>query len=93
MTVSLCPFQINAQDDYGVLVGNWSGDYSDGVSPTAWSSSVEILRKYHSTNGTPVSYGQCWVFSGITTTGDYEEKNIKKEGCWMAERKLRVCLW
>lgn len=59
---------INAQDDSGVLVGNWSGDYSDGVSPTAWSSSVEILRKYHSSNGTPVSYGQCWVFSGVTTT-------------------------
>lgn len=59
---------INAQDDFGVLVGNWSGNYSDGVSPSAWSSSVEILRKYHSTNGTPVSYGQCWVFSGITTT-------------------------
>ncbi|KAM3865704.1 protein-glutamine gamma-glutamyltransferase K-like [Diretmus argenteus] len=59
---------INAQDDFGVLVGNWSGDYSDGVSPTAWSSSVEILRKYHASNGTPVSYGQCWVFSGVTTT-------------------------
>ncbi|XP_032388103.1 protein-glutamine gamma-glutamyltransferase K [Etheostoma spectabile] len=59
---------INAQDDFGVLVGNWSGDYSDGVSPSAWSSSVEILRKYLSSNGTPVSYGQCWVFSGITTT-------------------------
>ncbi|XP_054452044.1 protein-glutamine gamma-glutamyltransferase K [Anoplopoma fimbria] len=59
---------INAQDDFGVLVGNWSGDYSDGVSPSAWSSSVEILRQYHSSNGTPVSYGQCWVFSGITTT-------------------------
>lgn len=59
---------INAQDDFGVLVGNWSGDYSDGVSPAAWSSSVEILRKYHSSDGTPVSYGQCWVFSGVTTT-------------------------
>ncbi|XP_040027764.2 protein-glutamine gamma-glutamyltransferase K [Gasterosteus aculeatus] len=59
---------INAQDDFGVLVGNWSGDYSDGVPPSAWSSSVEILRKYHSSDGTPVSYGQCWVFSGITTT-------------------------
>ncbi|XP_035526034.1 protein-glutamine gamma-glutamyltransferase K [Morone saxatilis] len=59
---------INAQDDFGVLVGNWSGDYSDGVSPAAWSGSVEILRKYHSSNGTPVSYGQCWVFSGVTTT-------------------------
>ncbi|KAL6104836.1 tgm1 [Pungitius sinensis] len=59
---------INAQDDLGVLVGNWSGNYSDGVPPSAWSSSVEILRKYHSSDGTPVSYGQCWVFSGITTT-------------------------
>lgn len=59
---------INAQDDFGVLVGNWSGNYSDGVSPTAWSSSVDILKKYHSSNGTPVSYGQCWVFSGVTTT-------------------------
>ncbi|XP_072297069.1 protein-glutamine gamma-glutamyltransferase K-like [Eucyclogobius newberryi] len=59
---------INAQDDRGVLMGNWSGDYSDGVSPAAWSSSVEILRKYHSSCGTPVCYGQCWVFSGVTTT-------------------------
>uniref|UniRef100_H3CR91 Protein-glutamine gamma-glutamyltransferase K n=1 Tax=Tetraodon nigroviridis TaxID=99883 RepID=H3CR91_TETNG len=59
---------INAQDDCGVLVGNWSGDYSNGVSPTAWSSSVEILRKYHSSGGNPVSYGQCWVFSAVTTT-------------------------
>ncbi|XP_049603487.1 protein-glutamine gamma-glutamyltransferase K [Syngnathus scovelli] len=59
---------INAQDDYGVLIGNWSGNYSDGVSPAAWSSSVEILKKYHSSNGIPVSYGQCWVFSGVTTS-------------------------
>ncbi|XP_076018263.1 protein-glutamine gamma-glutamyltransferase K [Genypterus blacodes] len=59
---------VNAQDDFGVLIGNWSGDYADGVCPAAWSSSVEILRKYHSSNGTPVSYGQCWVFSGVTTT-------------------------
>uniref|UniRef100_A0A8C6WUU6 Protein-glutamine gamma-glutamyltransferase K n=1 Tax=Neogobius melanostomus TaxID=47308 RepID=A0A8C6WUU6_9GOBI len=59
---------INAQDDLGVLVGNWTGDYSNGVSPAAWSTSVEILRKYHSSYGTPVCYGQCWVFSGVTTT-------------------------
>lgn len=59
---------INDQDDFGVLVGNWSGNYSNGVSPSAWSSSVDILRKYYSQDGTPVKYGQCWVFSGVTTT-------------------------
>ncbi|XP_067110035.1 LOW QUALITY PROTEIN: protein-glutamine gamma-glutamyltransferase K [Osmerus mordax] len=59
---------INAQDDFGVLEGNWSGDYADGVSPTAWSGSVDILRKYHKEGGNPVKYGQCWVFSGVTTT-------------------------
>lgn len=74
--MSLFSFQINAQDDFGVLVGNWSGDYSKGVSPSAWSGSVEILRKYHSSNGTPVAYGQCWVFSGVTTTGE-KNKTVK----------------
>lgn len=59
---------INAQDDFGVLVGNWSGNYAGGVSPTAWSSSVKILRKYHASDGKPVEYGQCWVFSAVTTT-------------------------
>uniref|UniRef100_A0A8C7WCW6 Protein-glutamine gamma-glutamyltransferase K n=1 Tax=Oncorhynchus mykiss TaxID=8022 RepID=A0A8C7WCW6_ONCMY len=59
---------INSQDDNGVLAGNWSGNYVGGVSPTAWNGSVEILRKYHKEGGLPVKYGQCWVFSGVTTT-------------------------
>ncbi|KAL0966346.1 hypothetical protein UPYG_G00294140 [Umbra pygmaea] len=59
---------INSPDDNGVLAGNWSGDYAGGVSPTAWNSSVDILNKYHSQGGMPVKYGQCWVFSGVTTT-------------------------
>ncbi|XP_048867525.1 protein-glutamine gamma-glutamyltransferase K-like [Brienomyrus brachyistius] len=59
---------INSLDDRGVIEGNWSGNYMGGTSPTAWSGSVDILRKYHSENGTPVKYGQCWVFSGVTTT-------------------------
>uniref|UniRef100_A0A4W5L6B3 Protein-glutamine gamma-glutamyltransferase K n=1 Tax=Hucho hucho TaxID=62062 RepID=A0A4W5L6B3_9TELE len=59
---------INSQDDNGVLAGNWSGNYIGGVSPTAWSGSVEILKKYHKEGGQPVKYGQCWVFSGVTTT-------------------------
>ncbi|KAM3875941.1 protein-glutamine gamma-glutamyltransferase K-like [Diretmus argenteus] len=59
---------INSPDDRGVVEGNWSGNYSDGTSPTVWSGSVEILKNYHTSGGIPVKYGQCWVFSGVATT-------------------------
>ncbi|XP_069792515.1 protein-glutamine gamma-glutamyltransferase K-like [Narcine bancroftii] len=58
---------VNSQDDAGVLVGRWSGDYTGGTSPTSWVGSVGILLQFYRT-GRPVSYGQCWVFSGVTTT-------------------------
>ncbi|XP_010000940.1 PREDICTED: protein-glutamine gamma-glutamyltransferase K, partial [Chaetura pelagica] len=59
--------QVNSLDDNGVLVGNWTGDYSQGTNPSSWAGSVEILRSYHGT-GAPVRYGQCWVFAGVMTT-------------------------
>ncbi|KAM7012000.1 protein-glutamine gamma-glutamyltransferase K-like [Tautogolabrus adspersus] len=59
---------VNSPDDLGVLEGNWSGDYSKGTSPTVWSGSVEILNEYHKNKGTPVKYGQCWIFAGVVTT-------------------------
>ncbi|CAL8256332.1 unnamed protein product [Merluccius merluccius] len=59
---------INSDDDGGVLEGNWSGDYEGGTPPTAWSGSVKILNNYYEGGGAPVKYGQCWVFSGVTTT-------------------------
>uniref|UniRef100_A0A8C2XPT6 protein-glutamine gamma-glutamyltransferase n=1 Tax=Cyclopterus lumpus TaxID=8103 RepID=A0A8C2XPT6_CYCLU len=58
---------INAQDDSGVLVGNWSNDYSMGQSPTSWTGSVKILLQYANT-GVSVSYAQCWVFAGVFNT-------------------------
>ncbi|XP_051796722.1 coagulation factor XIII A chain-like [Acanthochromis polyacanthus] len=58
---------INSQDDNGVVVGNWSNDYSMGIAPTAWTGSVAILQQYANT-GTPVLYGQCWVFAGVFCT-------------------------
>lgn len=66
--VSSCPGQVNSLDDNGVLIGNWSGDYSRGTNPSAWVGSVEILLSYLRT-GYSVPYGQCWVFAGVTTTG------------------------
>lgn len=62
--------QINSRDDGGVLEGNWSGNYSNGTSPTVWSGSVEILNEYSKSSGAPVKYGQCWVFAGVFTTGE-----------------------
>lgn len=59
---------INAVDDDGLLEGRWDGDYSDGTSPFAWTGTGAILEQYLATNGTPVKYGQCWVYSAATVT-------------------------
>jgi transglutaminase 1 len=64
--IRIC-MQVNSNDDAGVLVGNWSGEYSAGVAPGAWTGSVKILDQYLRTRQ-PVQYGQCWVFAGVTTT-------------------------
>lgn len=58
---------VNSNDDDGVLVGRWDGDYEDGTSPSAWTGSIAILDQFVNTQE-PVSYGQCWVFSGVCTT-------------------------
>merc|ERR1711911_64452 len=59
---------MGSPDDNGVLQGNWSGDYRGGKAPTKWQGSMLILQSYWNTKR-PVKYGQCWVFSGIVTTG------------------------
>ncbi|EFA03506.1 hemocyte protein-glutamine gamma-glutamyltransferase [Tribolium castaneum] len=59
---------INSVDDDGLLEGRWDGNYSDGTSPHAWTGSVAILDQYLRTGGTPMKYGQCWVFSAATVS-------------------------
>uniref|UniRef100_A0A8B9LNC9 protein-glutamine gamma-glutamyltransferase n=1 Tax=Astyanax mexicanus TaxID=7994 RepID=A0A8B9LNC9_ASTMX len=59
---------INSSDDCGVLLGNWSEDYTGGVHPSEWSGSGEILRQWAQTRFSPVKYGQCWVFAGVMCT-------------------------
>ncbi|XP_061641798.1 LOW QUALITY PROTEIN: protein-glutamine gamma-glutamyltransferase E [Phyllopteryx taeniolatus] len=56
---------INSQDDGGVVMGNWSDFYDDGMSPLHWSGSHAILSKWKKSNCLSVKYGQCWVFAGV----------------------------
>ena len=59
---------VNVQDENGVLVGRWDGEYTDGRPPTFWRGSGQILAQYYQSGGQPVRYGQCWVFSGVLLT-------------------------
>lgn len=66
--------QINSEDDRGVLKGNWSGDFKQGVSPSAWTGSGDILRMWAVTGYSPVKYGQCWVFAAVMCTGAFTSR-------------------
>lgn len=68
---------VNSNDDQGVLVGRWDGDYADGTAPAAWTGSAAILEKFLETQE-EVSYGQCWVFAGVVTAGNVADD---KQGC------------
>ncbi|KAJ8975426.1 hypothetical protein NQ317_018935 [Molorchus minor] len=59
---------INAVDEGGLLEGRWDGDYADGTSPHSWTGSAAIMDQYLRSGGTPVKYGQCWVYSAATVT-------------------------
>lgn len=58
---------LNSRDDEGVLVGNWSGDYTYGVAPTSWTGSTDILLTYAGSK-MPVCYAQCWVYAAVFNT-------------------------
>ncbi|CAK9825429.1 Hemocyte protein-glutamine gamma-glutamyltransferase [Anthophora retusa] len=58
---------INSNDDRGVIVGRWDGEYGDGTAPATWTGSVPILEQFLET-AESVKYGQCWVFAGAVTT-------------------------
>ncbi|XP_054247778.1 protein-glutamine gamma-glutamyltransferase E-like [Indicator indicator] len=59
---------VNANDDQGVLLGNWSGTYEGGKDPSSWTGSGEILQNWKKSGYRPVRYGQCWVFAAVLTT-------------------------
>ncbi|XP_075033804.1 protein-glutamine gamma-glutamyltransferase E-like [Mixophyes fleayi] len=57
---------VNSNNDNGVVVGNWSGDYTGGEKPSKWNGSVHILRQWKESG--PVRFGQCWVYAGVLCT-------------------------
>lgn len=59
---------INCEDDRGVLKGNWTGDYKEGVHPSKWTGSGDILTQWAQSGYKPVKYGQCWVFAAVMCT-------------------------
>uniref|UniRef100_A0A182SRC8 Transglutaminase-like domain-containing protein n=1 Tax=Anopheles maculatus TaxID=74869 RepID=A0A182SRC8_9DIPT len=58
---------LNSASGFGVLRGNWSGNYEEGTAPTSWTGSAKILQAFYET-GETVNYGQCWVYGGVLTT-------------------------
>lgn len=67
--LSLRLFQVNCNDDRGILLGRWHGSYQGGVNPTEWSGSADILQSWALSDCSPVRYGQCWVFAAVLCTG------------------------
>lgn len=66
--------QINSEDDRGVLKGNWSSDFKQGVHPSTWTGSGDILKMWANSGFSPVKYGQCWVFAAVMCTGVFTRK-------------------
>lgn len=62
-------FQINSNDDCGILEGQWGGPYLFGEPPSHWSGSHDILLRWLNNDCHPVKFGQCWVFAGVMVSG------------------------
>ncbi|KAK7114916.1 protein-glutamine gamma-glutamyltransferase 4-like isoform X1 [Littorina saxatilis] len=64
---AICRVINSTERDSGVLCGNWSGKYDDGVAPYAWNGSSAILEEFLKKRK-GVKYGQCWTFAAVATT-------------------------
>lgn len=76
-------YQINCEDDRGVLRGNWSGDFKNGVPPSKWTGSAAIMRQWAKSKFSPVMYGQCWVFAAVMCTGNEYVGNVCIVKCFI----------
>jgi len=51
-----------------MLVGKWHKPWPDGVMPTDWDGSGEIIHKYFFSGRKPVKYSECWIYAMILCT-------------------------
>lgn len=58
---------INNNTGKGIIIGNWTDDFSGGISPLMWLGSRQIIQYYYK-HKKPVKYGQCWVYAGVYVT-------------------------
>jgi len=59
---------VNSNDANGLVVGNWSCDYSGFAAPSSWDGSGSVPKAYLNNRKQPVKHGQCFVFAGVLTT-------------------------
>ena len=54
-----------------MLVGRWTETYpKNSTVPWMWTGSLAIIEQFLKKKKS-VCYGQCWVFSGVTTSCMY----------------------
>ncbi len=57
---------INGNDEGGLMIGNWSGQYAPFTSPNAWTNSLKVFRAWVLSG--PVKFGQCFTFAATLCT-------------------------
>ena len=57
---------VNGNDEGGLMIGNWSGNYEPYVAPSKWQGSLAVFEKWVESG--PVRWGQCFTFAGCLTT-------------------------
>ncbi len=67
---------MNSNDDKGVLTGNWSGNYRDGVNLQSGPAAQIFSGCGQEHNSGLLKYGQCWVFAAVMCTGGTWNKVI-----------------
>ena len=88
MIADLLSLKTNLILIFFLFTGRWQPPYEPHTAPWEWSGSVAILEKYMEGQGRqPVKYGQCWVFSAVTTTSTI---NIKTKGQLISEANFKV---